>query len=276
MTYSVTVPGKVTFTVQRRKGTRYVKVGTFTRSAAKSGAVRFVFRGRAGRRKLAVGTYRLSAVFDHGRRPEVGDRAEGVHDQALSSTRTPSAGASARARSAAASLPGAPAFAAGVSRVRCPPERTAAQACAWALPEAPPRGAPGPSGSHPGVWHPGWVAWVGALADDRPGHRLCGWTRSSASVPSSAAVCRRGSGRPGLNDRCSRMAGPSSSVRPDHADESDSLARPEIVMLRVVVWRAPSARDRMMCRVRARARRTQRRLTGPPRSMRSSVPRSAS
>ena len=63
MTYSVTVPGKVTFTVQRRKGTRYVKVGTFTRSAAKAGAVRFVFRGRAGRRKLAVGTYRLSAVL---------------------------------------------------------------------------------------------------------------------------------------------------------------------------------------------------------------------
>ena len=51
----------MTFTVQRRRGKRYLTVGTFTKTAAKAGAVRFVFRGRVGRSRLAVGSYRLSA-----------------------------------------------------------------------------------------------------------------------------------------------------------------------------------------------------------------------
>jgi hypothetical protein len=61
MRYSLTVPGKVTFTVKRRKGTRYVTVGTFTRTAKKAGTVAFVYRGRIGNRRLTRGTYRMNA-----------------------------------------------------------------------------------------------------------------------------------------------------------------------------------------------------------------------
>jgi len=61
VSYALTVPGKVTFSVKRRKGGRYVKAGSFTRNATKAGVVRFVFRGRVGRRTLAPGAYRLDA-----------------------------------------------------------------------------------------------------------------------------------------------------------------------------------------------------------------------
>ncbi len=61
VSYSLSVAGTVTFTVQGRKGKRYVMVGTFTKTAKKAGAVHFVFRGRVGTRTLAVGTYRLTA-----------------------------------------------------------------------------------------------------------------------------------------------------------------------------------------------------------------------
>ena len=61
ISYSLNVAGTVTFTVQRRKGTRYLTVGTFTKTAAKGGAVRFVFRGRVDKSKLAAGSYRRSA-----------------------------------------------------------------------------------------------------------------------------------------------------------------------------------------------------------------------
>lgn len=63
VSYSLSVAGNVTFTVERRKGKAYTKVGTFSNAATAAGATGFVFTGRVGARKLAVGNYRLSAVL---------------------------------------------------------------------------------------------------------------------------------------------------------------------------------------------------------------------
>ena len=64
VSYLLTAPGKVTFTVRRRKDSRYVTVGTFSRTATKAGTVAFVFRGRIANRKLTPGTYRVNAQLE--------------------------------------------------------------------------------------------------------------------------------------------------------------------------------------------------------------------
>jgi hypothetical protein len=63
VSYSQSVAGKITFTVQRQRGRRFVTVGSFIRTSPKAGAVTFVFRGRLAKGKLAAGTYRLSGVL---------------------------------------------------------------------------------------------------------------------------------------------------------------------------------------------------------------------
>ena len=75
VSFHLNIAASVRFTVQRRRGSRYVKVrGTFTR-AGKPGVNRFTFRTRLFRGKLGAGRYRLVAVPSAGGRTGAAARA---------------------------------------------------------------------------------------------------------------------------------------------------------------------------------------------------------
>jgi hypothetical protein len=70
ISYRGSAPATTTFTVQRRRGGRFVTVGAFEHTDA-LGQIRLHFSGRLGGHKLAIGSYRLklipSSPAGHGR-----------------------------------------------------------------------------------------------------------------------------------------------------------------------------------------------------------------